>query len=107
MSVKMIEIFGRQIFGSCADAWIEMCKEQKREWILKYTEQRNEQAIDEFINNPAISKDCKCKDCGKNKQNGNITSGVSAQIEQSTESVDHGGAGSSDSVKRPKRAKKG
>ena len=49
----------------------------------------------------------KCKDCGKNKQNANITSGISAQTEQSPEPVDNGGTGSSDSIKRPKRAKKG
>ena len=61
-----MEIFGKHIFGTDADAWLKLCKDQKKEWILKHTNQTDETLIDEFIKNPKISKECKCLDCGKN-----------------------------------------
>jgi hypothetical protein len=80
-----MEIFGKHIFGNDAKAWLKLCKEQKKEWILKYTKQSNETLIDEFINNPNISKECKCLDCGKNKVN--ESNGISKEVEQSNEIV--------------------
>jgi hypothetical protein len=79
-----MDIFGKHIFGDDAKAWINLCKESKKEWILKYTNQKNESLIDEFINNPNISKECKCLNCGKN---GNKSNGVSKKVTEGTESV--------------------
>ena len=73
-----MEIFGKHIFGTDADAWLKLCKDQKKEWILKHTNQNDETLIDEFIKNPKISKECKCLDCGKN---GNISKGISKEVE--------------------------
>ena len=66
--ILSLEIFDATIFEGDAVDWLAKCKEQKREWILKHTSQTNEEAITEFINNPKISKDCKCLDCGKAKK---------------------------------------
>jgi hypothetical protein len=64
-----MEIFNKQIFGSDAESFLTLCKEEKKQWILDNTSQKNDILIDEFIKNPKISKECKCLDCGKNKSN--------------------------------------
>lgn len=97
-----MDIFGKHIFGDDAKAWINLCKESKKEWILKYTSQRNESLIDEFINNPNISKECKCLNCGKN---GNKSSGVSKAVAESTESVIITGNDTKNSAKRQRSVK--
>jgi len=99
-----MEIFGQHIFGSCAEAWLKLCKEQKKEWILKYTKQTDLQIIDEFVNNPKISKECKCLDCGKNKNNG-ISNGIPKEITAIIEPVENGTDSERDSVERPKKTK--
>lgn len=96
----MIDIFGKQMFGSCADEWLKLCKDKKKEWILKYTKQTDEQLIDEFINNPKISKDCKCLDCGKNKKDG-ISKSIST--ETTTDVVDSNTSGNSGGGNKKRR----
>ena len=83
MEVLNIEIFGKLMFGSDAEAWLKLCKDKKREWILKHTTQTNETLINEFISNPKISKNCKCLDCGKIKKN--ESSGISKTATATTE----------------------
>jgi hypothetical protein len=63
-----MEIFNKHIFGTDADSWLKQCKEYKKEWILKHTNQTDEKVIDEFVNNPKISKECKCLDCGNKRK---------------------------------------
>ena len=99
-----MEIFGKHIFGTCADQWLKLCKEKKREWILKYTSQTDEKIISEFINNAKISKDCHCLDCGKNKKD--VTNGIQQEITTVTEPTDVGGDNGTDNTQRPKRIKK-
>jgi hypothetical protein len=94
-----MEIFGKHIFGTDADAWIRLCKEQKKEWILKYTNQKDENLIDEFVKNPKISKECKCLDCGKN---GNISKRVSEEVEVGNENNSTSGNGKRRASKRRK-----
>lgn len=72
-----MEIFGKHIFGTDADDWLKLCKDKKKEWILKHTNQNDENLIDEFVKNPKISKECKCLDCGKN---GNISKRISKEV---------------------------
>jgi len=62
-----MEIFDKQIFGKDSEAWLKLCKEEKKEWILKYTNQKDENLINQFILNPKITKDCQCLNCGKEK----------------------------------------
>jgi hypothetical protein len=97
-----MDIFGKHIFGDDAKAWINLCKESKKEWILKYTSQKNETLIDEFINNPNISKECKCLNCGKN---GNKSNGVSKKVTEGAESVSITGNDTKGSTKRQRSVK--
>jgi hypothetical protein len=97
-----MEIFGKHIFGTDADAWIRLCKEQKKEWILKYTNQKDEKLIDEFVKNPKISKECKCLDCGKN---GNISKRVSEEVATVTEPIDNEEPSATNRAKRRKKVK--
>ena len=62
-----MEIFGKQIFGECKEQWLALPIEAKVEWIRKYTTQQNDAIIEEFINNPKISKDKICLTCGVDK----------------------------------------
>jgi hypothetical protein len=97
-----MEIFGKHIFGTDADAWLKLCKEQKKEWILKYTNQKDENLIDEFVKNPKISKECKCLDCGKN---GNISKRVSEEVATVTEPIDNEEPSATNRAKRRKKVK--
>jgi hypothetical protein len=97
-----MEIFGKHIFGTDADAWLRLCKEQKKEWILKYTNQKDENLIDEFVKNPKISKECKCLDCGKN---GNISKRVSEKVATVTEPINNEEPSATNRAKRRKKVK--
>jgi hypothetical protein len=103
--ILSLEIFDATIFEGDAVDWLAKCKEQKREWILKHTSQTNEEAINEFINNPNISKDCKCLDCGKNKKD--VTTRISEEITATAEPINLTGNSKQNSVKRPKKAERG
>jgi hypothetical protein len=92
-----MEIFGKHIFGTDAEQWLKLCKEQKKEWILKYTNQKDENLIDEFVKNPKISKECKCLDCGKN---GNISKRVSEEVKVGNENNSTSGNGKRRANKR-------
>lgn len=112
MEVQSIEIFGKMKFGADAESWLKLCKDQKKQWILKHTKQTDETLINEFINNPKISKDCKCIDCGKdkNKQDakGDIASRVpekNASIVESNNSASNGNGNSTKGQPKPKRVK--
>lgn len=60
-------IFNVQIFGIDKEDWLKQSVEDKVEWIRKYTNQQNDEVIEEFINNPKISKDKICLTCGADK----------------------------------------
>ena len=81
-----MEIFGRVISDKEAKEFCKLSNELKREWIAKYTKQTNEELITDFLTNPPKQRDCGCG-CGgnKSKSNGNITSGISQTIAESTE----------------------
>jgi hypothetical protein len=97
-----MEIFGKHIFGSDAEQFLKLCKEDKKKWIAKYTTQKNESIIDEFINSPNISKDCKCLNCGKH---GDKSVGISKEIAESTESISTSRLDTKNSVKRQRKSK--
>jgi hypothetical protein len=60
-----MNIFDKHIFGDDAKQWMELSVEDKVEWIRKYTNQQDDAIIEEFINNPNISKDKICLTCGE------------------------------------------
>ena len=67
LNLNRMEIFNVQIFGDDKDQWLAMPIEDKVEWIRKYTNQQNDAVIEEFVNNPSISKDKICLTCGLDK----------------------------------------
>ena len=62
-----MDIFNVFFFGSDKEDWLKQSAEDKVEWIRKYTNQQNDEVIEEFINNPKISKDKICLTCGADK----------------------------------------
>jgi len=60
-----MNIFDKHIFGDDAKQWMELSVEDKVDWIRKYTNQQDDAIIEEFINNPNISKDKICLTCGE------------------------------------------
>ena len=64
---KNMVIFNVEIFGEDKDYWLAQTPEFKVEWIRKYTNQQDDAVIEEFINNPKISKDKICLTCGLEK----------------------------------------
>lgn len=62
-----MEIFGKQIFGSDKEQWLALPIEEKVEWIRKYTNQQDDALIEQFVNNPKVSKDRICLTCGLEK----------------------------------------
>jgi hypothetical protein len=81
-----MEIFNVQIFGSDKEQWLSMSVEDKVEWIRKYTNQQEDAIIEEFINNPKISKDKICLTCGDKlkeiikEENTNATSDAPVKV---------------------------
>jgi hypothetical protein len=67
LKLNKMEIFNVQIFGEDKEQWLAMQIEDKVEWIRKYTNQQDDEVIQEFINNPKISKDKICLTCGAEK----------------------------------------
>ena len=63
-----MEIFDKQIFGEDAQEWLKLTKEEKTNWILNNTNQKDASLIAEFVNNPSISKDVHCLDCRDKKE---------------------------------------
>ena len=99
-----MEIFNVMIFGNDAKDFLKLCKDKKREWILKHTTQRNEILIDEFIKNPKISKECKCLTCGKNDKN--ISEANAVEVAENSYKIVVAEPSIANSVKRPRQTKR-
>jgi len=72
-----MEIFGKHIFGSDANEFRALAVNEQYEWIKKYTNQSNEDLINEFLSNIPENNDKNCLNCGDN-----ISKGVSKPIEK-------------------------
>lgn len=75
-----MQIFNLEIFGSDKEEWLAMPKSQKKEWILKYTNQTNDVLIEEFLANPKITKDVHCLDCRNKKEKITISEIVESKV---------------------------
>ena len=95
-----MDIFDKQIFGKDAEDWLNFCKTKKRDWILKHTNQKNESLINDFIENPRISKSCKCTNCGDKRKR------ISNENETVVEPNNIDGIGGDNSNERPKNSKR-
>lgn len=98
-----MEIFGKHLFGSCAQEFIDLPVMEQVNWIKKRTKQTNDDLIDDFLSNLKGQEDKQCINCGNN---GNITSRIPEEvttvIELAENSVDNG----RNSTKRPKAIKR-
>lgn len=79
-----MEIFNVRINGSDAKAFCKLSKEQKKQWILKYTNQKNEVLIEQFLTNPLKTNDCGCGCGGKN---GNISKAIPSESQATDENI--------------------
>lgn len=107
-----MEIFGKHIFSTDADWFLNLSKEEKKQWILNRTTQTNETLIDEFLDNLKPSTDENCLTCGTlnniihNPNDSNISKGNDEPIEAVDKPIDNSELSSGNSVKRPKNTKR-
>jgi hypothetical protein len=101
-----MEIFGKHIFGEDAEQFCKLSKEDKKEWILKYTNARSEVVIEEFLNNPINKKDCGCGCGGKKQKDGDISERVSTKDAVSDKYNDTSGVSERGVSKRRNKPKK-
>lgn len=95
-----MEIFNKQIFGSDADYFKQLSVIKQVEWIKKYTNQQNDDLINEFLSNIPENNDKNCLDCG------NISKGISKKVTTNTEQISNGIVGAENNIKRPRNSKK-
>jgi len=67
-NLQPMEIFGKHIFGSDANEFRALPVLEQYEWIKKYTNQNDEDLINEFLSNIPENNDKNCLDCGNNKR---------------------------------------
>lgn len=75
-----MEIFGAHIFTSDAQAFLDFSVNEKVEWIKKYTNQKDDDLINEFLSNlPQYKNGSECLNCNTKQDANNITSGNDAE----------------------------
>lgn len=95
-----MEIFNKQIFGSDADYFKQMSVIEQVEWIKTYTNQQNDDLINEFLSNIPENNDKNCLDCGNKRK------GISKEVTAYTEQISNGGLNETDNIKRPRNTKR-
>lgn len=76
-----MEIFGKHIFGSDANEFRALPVKEQYEWIKKYTNQNNEDLINEFLSNIPENNDKNCLDCENKRKT------IPTEVEQSSEVI--------------------
>lgn len=99
-----MEIFGKHLFGSCAQEFIDLPVMEQVNWIKKRTKQTNDDLIDDFLSSLKGQEDKQCINCGNN---GNITSRIPEEIDTVIESVNTTTDNKRNSVKRQRKVKSG
>jgi len=76
----IMEIFGVHIFTSDAQAFLDFSVNEKVEWIKKYTNQKDDDLINEFLSNlPQYKNGSECLNCNSKQDANNINSGNDAE----------------------------
>lgn len=83
-----MEIFNKHIFGSDADYFKKLSVIEQVNWIKKYTNQQNDNLINEFLSNIPENNDKNCIDCG-NKRKG-ISEKITADVIDSDATTNSG-----------------
>lgn len=99
-----MEIFGRHIFGSDAQEFIDLCFEDQLAYIHKYTTQRDVTQIKLLLDNLAIGKIDECLDCKKQRESygSNISERVSEKVASSKQQGSIGADDVRDNTRRSK-----
>lgn len=99
-----MEIFGRHIFGSDAQEFIDLCFEDQLAYIYKYTTQRDVTQIKLLLDNLAVGKIDECLDCKKQRESygSNISENVATEVAIGSEQGSIGGNNAGDNIERPK-----
>lgn len=63
-----MEIFNKHIFGSDADYFKQLSVIEQVNWIKTYTNQQNDDLINEFLSNIPENNDKNCIDCGNKRE---------------------------------------
>jgi hypothetical protein len=97
-----MEIFGRHIFGSDAQEFIDLCFEEQVQWIHKYTNQRDKEQIKLLLDNLSIGKIDECLDCKEKRESygRNISETVSTEVADNNEQAILGANDVGDNTKR-------
>lgn len=99
-----MEIFGRHIFGSDAQEFIDLCFEDQLAYIEKYTTQRDKDQIKLLLDNIAIGKIDECLDCKKQREN--YGSNISKRVSETVASSEQQGSIGADDVRDNTRRSK-
>lgn len=99
-----MEIFGRHIFGSDAQEFIDLCFEEQLAYIHKYTPQRDVTQIKLLLDNLAVGKIDECLDCKEQRESygNNISETISTTIANNNEQGSIGINDERDNFKRQK-----
>jgi hypothetical protein len=97
-----MEIFGRHIFGSDAQEFIDLCFEDQVQWIKKYTNQRDKEQIKLLLSNLLIGKVNECLDCKEKRESygRNISKTVPTEVADNNKQAILGGNNVGDNTKR-------
>lgn len=99
-----MEIFGRHIFGSDAQEFIDLCFEEQLAYIHKYTTQRDVNQIKLLLDNLAVGKIDECLDCKKQRESygSNISKDLDTEVAISSEQGSTRGNDERDNTRRSK-----
>lgn len=107
-----MEIFNIIIWGIDAENFCALTYEQKKEWILKHTNQKDLNQIELFLESPIV-KAKECLSCGKLnnkienplKDDSNISKANVIEVATNSHEVVVRESSNADSVKRPRQTK--
>jgi phage tail sheath gpL-like len=95
-----MEIFGKHIFGSDANEFRSLAVTEQYEWIKKYTNQTNEDLINEFLSNIPENNDKNCLNCGDKRKT------IPVEVTTNTEQINDGAISRTNNTKRPRATKR-
>jgi hypothetical protein len=109
-----MEIFNIIIWGNDAEKFCALTRDEKIQWILKHTNQKDLNQIELFLESPIV-KAKECLSCGtlnnkiENpfKYDSNISKANAIEVTASSYEVVVGEPSNTNSVKRPRQTKRG
>jgi hypothetical protein len=104
----MIQIFNKIIFGSDAEAFLALDVNSKVNFIKKYTNQQNDDLINEFLTNLPMYKSQgeNCIGCKLSNDGKNISKTNAVEVATSSEPTMVGESSSRDNTERPRQTKR-